>query len=92
MGVEPLIAALGFPGRGDLLRGIAEDGTETVFNFDGIDKFFFNGIDTRLGDVGPDTQDVREICDLDRAHPNCLAIAMKGFEVRCLGGRLRYAL
>jgi hypothetical protein len=37
-----------------------------VLYSDSIVKFFFNCIDASLRDIGPDAQDVREVCDINQ--------------------------
>lgn len=68
MRIEPVIFSSVIPCRGDLPGRIAEDGAKLVFYINGIAKLFFDGIDASLRSVCPDAQDIREICNLDRAH------------------------
>jgi hypothetical protein len=68
MRVEPVISAFVIPSRGDLTGGIAEDGAELMLYLNGVAKLFFDRIDASLRGVCPDTQDIRKIGNLDRAH------------------------
>src|SRR5665213_2998345 len=68
MRVKSAVSAFAFPGRRDLAGCIAEDRAEPMFYLNGIAKLFFDGIHASLRGVCPDTQDIREICNLDYAH------------------------
>src|SRR5487761_455417 len=69
MRVEPVIFAFALPGRGDLAGGIAEHRAELMLYPNGIAEFFSHCAHASLRDVCPDAQDIREICNLDYAHP-----------------------
>src|SRR5664279_340970 len=69
MRIEPVIATFIIPARRHLAGCIAEHKAELMFYPNGVAKLPFDCIQASLRGVCPDTQDIREICNPDHAHP-----------------------
>ena len=70
MRTEAFITAAILPDRRNLRGGVAEHGTEPMFDPHRCAEFLFDRLDARLRDVGPHAQNVREVgnFDLTRLH------------------------
>lgn len=68
MPAESFITAAIRPGRRNLRGGVAEHGTEPMFDPHRSAKFLFDRLDARLRDIGPHAQNVGEVGNFDLAH------------------------
>ena len=74
VGVEPLVAALLRPGRGNLARRVAEHRAEAIVERHLLAEGLAHRVDPQLGQIGPDAEHVREVDDGDDRHgtlPRC---------------------